>query len=72
MHDTYFLYSGAARIVEDRLAEAEKLRRAHRAHVQSKAWARLRRAVELGRRQGLDGEELAHELFTSLGEKVRN
>jgi hypothetical protein len=72
MHDTYFLYSGAARVVEDRLVEAEKLRQVRRAHAQSKAWARLRRAVELGRREGLDGEELAHELFTSLGEKARN
>ncbi|MDD5220098.1 MAG: hypothetical protein PHV11_06010 [Candidatus Bipolaricaulis sp.] len=72
MFDTYRIYSAAARVVEDRMAEAERLRQIHRTQQQRKAWNRLTRAMELGLRHGLDQGELAHELSTRLGEEVRD
>ncbi|MCX6093226.1 MAG: hypothetical protein NTY63_00145 [Candidatus Bipolaricaulota bacterium] len=73
MYDTHLIHSAAARwLIEDRLDEAERLRQVHRAELQRKAWLRVKRAVELGLRDGLDQGELAHELSTRLGEGVRN
>ena len=73
MYDTHLIHSTAAmRVIEDRLDEAERLRRIRRSQLQRKAWHRLRRAVELGLREGLDQGEVAHELSTRLGEGIWN
>ncbi|MEN6369300.1 MAG: hypothetical protein ABFD77_06330 [Thermotogota bacterium] len=73
MYDMHLIHSTAPRwLIEDRLQEAERLRQAHRAELQRKAWLRVKRAVELGLRDGLDQGELAHELSTRLGEGFWN
>ena len=73
MYDTHLIHSAAAtRSIEERLDEADRLRRIHRAEVQRKAWIRVKRAVEFGLRDGLDQRELAHELSTRLGEGIRD
>ncbi|GEM_PF-1996670 len=73
MYDTHLIHGATAtRSIEERLDEAERLRQIHRVEVQRKAWIRVKRAVELSLRDGLDQGELAHELSTKLGEEVRN
>jgi hypothetical protein len=73
MYDTHMIHGGTAtRSIEERLDEVERLRQIHRVEVQRKAWIRVKRAVELSLRDGLDQGELAHELSTRLGEEVRN
>lgn len=73
MYDIHLVHSTApCRMVEDRLKEAERLREIHRAEQQHKAWVRVRRAVELGLREGLDARELSHELVARLSHGARN
>ncbi|MDD5264154.1 MAG: hypothetical protein PHU43_04865 [Candidatus Bipolaricaulis sp.] len=73
MYDTHMIYGRTAtRSIEERLDEADRLRQIHRVEMQRKAWLRVKRAVELGLRDGLDQGELAHELSTRLSERVWN
>lgn len=72
MYDTYFLFTTAQSIAQERLAQAAKESRIHRAHLQSRAETRLRRAVTLARRDGLDRSAVARELGTLLSDRTQN
>ncbi len=72
MYDTYFLFTAAQAIAEDRLAEAERESKIHRAHLQTRAETRLHRAVALARRDGLDQGSVARELANLLSHRTKN
>jgi len=72
MYDTFFLYTAAAQMVQDRVDDAERLRRIRQAHAQRKAWTRIWRAIDLARQEGLDKREVAHEFATRLGQQTWN
>ncbi len=69
MFDHYYLSEATEHFVKERIANAEKQRATHQAHLQRRARARLRRAVALSLRDGLGRSELAHELSTALYKK---
>jgi hypothetical protein len=72
MYDTHFLFDHAQAIAEQRIADAEKERAFHRAHLRGRAEARLRKAVALCRRDGLDRGTVARELATLLHDRSEN
>jgi len=72
MYDTYFLLGSVETIVHERIAAAEKERAIHLAHVRNRAETRLHRAVELGRRDGLDRGTVVRELATLLDDRTQN
>jgi hypothetical protein len=72
MHETYFLFEMAQAIAAERIADAEKERATHRAHLRSRAEARLQRAVTLSRRDGIDRGTVARELATLLSDRSEN
>jgi hypothetical protein len=72
MHETYFLFEMAQAIATERIADAEKERATHRAHLRNRAEARLQRAVALSRRDGLDRGTVARELATLLSDRSEN
>ena len=72
MYDTYFLYTAAQALAEDRLAQAEKESRIQRAHLQTRAATRLHRAVTLARRDGIDRSSVARELVDLLSDRTQN
>jgi hypothetical protein len=72
MHEEFLRFGFARALTRDRLAAAERQRQIHRAHLQHKAWNRLRRAVACALREGLDRGEVAHELSTSLRDRIEN
>ncbi len=72
MYDTYFLFTAAQSIAEERLAQAEKVSQAHRAHLRSRAQTQLHRAIRLAQRNGLDESTVARELKTLLSDRTQN
>jgi hypothetical protein len=72
MYDTYFLFTAAQAIAEERLAQAEKESKIHRSHLRTRAETRLQRAVALARRDGLDRGSVARQLATLLDDRTQN
>jgi hypothetical protein len=72
MYEMRFLYDHAQAFAEERIASAERERALHRAHVRDRAASRLRKAVALCRRDGLDRGTVARELATLLRDRSEN
>lgn len=72
MYDAYSLCETAQALVAERLAEAERRRETHRAHIRTRAEARLHRAVTVARRAGLDDDTVARELADLTSDRTRN
>jgi hypothetical protein len=72
MFDTYSLFGTALAIANERIADAERERAIHRAHLRNRAQTRLHRAVTLGQRDGLNQSAVARELSALLSERTEN
>jgi hypothetical protein len=72
MNDDFARFGFAQALAAERLAAAERQRQLQRAHLHDKAWSRLRRAVALALREGLDRGEVAHEVSSALQDRFKN
>jgi hypothetical protein len=72
MNEAYFHFGMAQAIATERIADAEKERTIHRAHLRNRAETRLQRAVALCRRDGLDQATVAREIATLLSDRSEN
>ncbi len=72
MYEMYYLFDHAKAMADQRIADAEKERAIHRAHLRDRAETRLHRAVDLCRRDGLDHGTVARELATLLRDRSEN
>ncbi len=70
--DTYSSFGTALAMASQKIADAERERVIHRAHLRDRAQARLHRAVVLGRRSGLDDSAVERELAALLVHRTQN